>query len=82
MRLFASGSSAAGSAADSPKKSGGAAGKKVNMKAAFKEFEEREIARLKEENPGLKLSQLKERAFQAWQKSPENPTNQVAVELS
>ena len=60
---------------------GSGAGKKVNMKAAFKEFEEREIARLKEENPGLKLSQLKERAFQAWQKSPENPQNQ-AVDVS
>ena len=60
---------------------GGAGGKKVNMKAAFKEFEEREIARLKEENPGLKLSQLKERAFQNWQKSPENPTN-AAVDVS
>ena len=50
-------------------------GKKVNAKVLFKAFEEAEIERLKAENPGLKLSQLKERAFQAWQKSPENPAN-------
>ena len=56
-------------------------GKKVNLKAAFAAFEEREIVRLKEENPGLKLSQYKERAFKAWEKSPENPTN-AAVDLS
>ena len=50
---------------------------------ARSEYEEREIARLKDENPGLKLSQLKERAFASWQKSPENPKNQEgAVELS
>ena len=54
---------------------GGAGGKKVNMKAAFKEFEEREIVRLKEENPGLKLSQYKEMVWKAWQKSEENPMN-------
>ena len=54
---------------------------KVNLKAAHAAFEEREIARLKDENPGLKLSQYKERAFKAWEKSPENPANQ-AVELS
>jgi len=58
-----------------------AGGKKVNLKAAYLAFEEREIARLKEENPGLKLSQYKERAHNNWQKSPENPSNQ-AVELS
>jgi len=45
-------------------------------KAAFKAYEEREIPRMREENPGLKLSQIKERIFQAWQKSPENPLNQ------
>ena len=56
---------------------GGGSTKKVNLKAAFAEFEEREIARLKAENPGLKLSQLKERAFKAWEKSPDNPANQV-----
>lgn len=40
------------------------------------DIQEREIPRMREENPGLKLSQIKERIFQAWQKSPENPMNQ------
>ena len=61
--------------------SGGGDGKKVNAKVLFKAFEEAEIERLKADNPGLKLSQLKERAFQAWQKSPENPAN-FAPEIS
>ena len=61
--------------------SSGGGGKKVNLKAAYLAFEEREIFRLKQENPGLKLSQYKERAHQAWQKSPENPANQ-AVDVS
>jgi len=30
------------------------------------------------ENPGLRLSQLKERLFKQWQKAPENPMNQGA----
>ena len=45
--------------------------------AEFKKFEEAEMARLKLDQPGLKLSQYKERCWQAWQKSPENPMNQV-----
>mmetsp|Transcript_11217 Transcript_11217/g.18324 ORF Transcript_11217/g.18324 Transcript_11217/m.18324 type:complete len:307 (+) Transcript_11217:14-934(+) len=45
-------------------------------KALFRSYEEREMARLRAENPKLKRSQLKERIFAAWQKSPENPMNQ------
>ena len=48
-------------------------GKRVNLKAAYKEYEERELARVKEDQPGLKLSQYKEIVYKAWQKSPENP---------
>ncbi|EOD19839.1 hypothetical protein EMIHUDRAFT_458662 [Emiliania huxleyi CCMP1516] len=55
---------------------GGGGPKRVNRKALYKEFEERELARLKEENPGLKLSQLKERVSKAWEKSPDNPDNE------
>mmetsp|Transcript_32088 Transcript_32088/g.80747 ORF Transcript_32088/g.80747 Transcript_32088/m.80747 type:complete len:206 (-) Transcript_32088:479-1096(-) len=44
-------------------------------KAAFKAYEEREIPVVRAENPGLKLSQVKEIIFKAWQKSPENPVN-------
>ena len=49
---------------------------------AGSEFEEQEIARLKADNPGLKLSQLKERAFKNWDKHPDNPKNQEAVDVS
>mmetsp|Transcript_31059 Transcript_31059/g.60684 ORF Transcript_31059/g.60684 Transcript_31059/m.60684 type:complete len:209 (+) Transcript_31059:145-771(+) len=48
-------------------------------KAAFKAYEEREIPVVRAENPGLKLSQVKEIIFKAWQKSPENPVNMAAM---
>jgi hypothetical protein len=44
-------------------------------KAAFREHEQRELVRLRDERPGLKLSQYKELIFKAWQKAPENPMN-------
>ena len=47
------------------------------MKAAFAAFEERELPRLKEENPQLRLSQLKQLLKKEWMKSPENPMNQL-----
>ena len=43
------------------------------MKAAYAAFMERELAVLKQEKPGLKLSQYKDQLHKAWQKSPENP---------
>lgn len=43
------------------------------MKALFNAFSERMLPQLKEEMPGLKLSQYKERIFDAWKTSPENP---------
>eukprot|EP00210_Caulerpa_lentillifera_P002566 g2461.t1 len=46
-------------------------------KAAYKTFYERELAELKEEKPGLKLSQYKDLIFKRWLKSPDNPMNQV-----
>jgi hypothetical protein len=46
-------------------------------KAAFKAYEEIQLPILKEEHPGLRLSQLKELLFKNWQKAPENPFNQV-----
>ena len=48
----------------------------VNLKVLYKEYEERELGRLKVDFPGLKLSQYKERCWAAWQKSPENPMNE------
>lgn len=47
------------------------------MKAAYAEFEERVMPRLKAENPTLRLSQLKQLLRQDWLKSPENPMNQM-----
>jgi hypothetical protein len=45
------------------------------MKAAYAMFEEQELPRLKEERPGLKMSQYKEALHKAFQKSPMNPQN-------
>uniref|UniRef100_A0A7S2X902 Coiled-coil domain-containing protein n=1 Tax=Lotharella oceanica TaxID=641309 RepID=A0A7S2X902_9EUKA len=45
-------------------------------KALYRAYETREMERLRAENPKLKRSQLKERIFDAWKKSPENPMNQ------
>lgn len=49
------------------------------FKAALAAFEERELPRFKQENPGLRLSQLKELIYKAFQKSPENPFNQANI---
>lgn len=45
------------------------------MKAAYNAFEERELPRLKQENPNMRLSQLKQLLKKEWMKSPENPMN-------
>lgn len=49
------------------------------MEAAYKRFEEIEMPLLKQQNPGLKHSQLKERLFRIWKKSPQNPLNQAHI---
>ncbi|XP_007443910.1 coiled-coil domain-containing protein 124 isoform X1 [Python bivittatus] len=46
------------------------------MKAAFSAFEEVNLPRLKQENPNMRLSQLKQLLKKEWMKSPENPMNQ------
>ena len=51
--------------------------KSKNLKVLFNEFSERETPKIRADNPGLKLSQVKERVFRAWEKSPDNPKNQV-----
>ena len=43
------------------------------MKAAFAAFEERELPRLKAENPNLRMSQLKQQLQKEWMKSSDNP---------
>ena len=46
------------------------------MKASYKAFEEAHLPALKQENPTLKLSQLKQMLKKDWNKSPDNPLNQ------
>lgn len=49
------------------------------VRAAYLEFEERELPRLKQENPNLRLSQLKQMLKKDWMKSPENPLNAAYI---
>ncbi|KAG1672925.1 hypothetical protein FOA52_012370 [Chlamydomonas sp. UWO 241] len=49
------------------------------MKVAWKEYEEANIPIMKEDKPGLKMSQYREMVWKAWQKAPENPMNQAAA---
>ncbi|XP_034171463.1 coiled-coil domain-containing protein 124 [Osmia lignaria lignaria] len=46
------------------------------VKAAYASFEERMMPIIKEQNPTLRLSQLKQILKKEWMKSPENPLNQ------
>ncbi|KAH9505154.1 hypothetical protein Btru_059698 [Bulinus truncatus] len=46
------------------------------MRAAYTEFEESRLQILKQENPNLRLSQLKQIIKKEWMKSPDNPLNQ------
>ena len=52
------------------------------MKAAYNAFEERELPRLKQENPNLRLSQLKQLLKKEWMKSPENPMNMAFTQYN
>ena len=47
----------------------------MNMKAAYAAFEEEELPTLREECPGLKLSQYKDMLSKKWKKHPTNPAN-------
>ncbi|PNW73363.1 hypothetical protein CHLRE_14g629500v5 [Chlamydomonas reinhardtii] len=49
------------------------------MKAAWKAYEERMLPQLKEEKPGLKMSQYKDMLWKTWQKAPDNPLNAAAL---
>lgn len=51
-----------------------------SRKAQYARFCDNLLPQLKEEYPGLKLSQYQERMFDAWKKSPENPDNQVGIQ--
>jgi hypothetical protein len=54
----------------------GGTGIHMSTKGLFKAYEARMMPEIKEDYPGLKLSQIKEKIFQKWKKSPENPANQ------
>ena len=54
----------------------GGTGIHTSAKGLFKAYEARMMSEIKEDYPGLKLSQIKEKIFQKWKKSPENPANQ------
>ncbi len=43
--------------------------------AAFAAFEQRELPRLRQENPNMRLSQVKQMLRKDWMKSPDNPMN-------
>ncbi|CAL4095425.1 unnamed protein product, partial [Meganyctiphanes norvegica] len=45
------------------------------MAGAFRAFEEARMPHVKKENPGMRLSQLKQMIRKEWQKSPDNPIN-------
>mmetsp|Transcript_51669 Transcript_51669/g.82088 ORF Transcript_51669/g.82088 Transcript_51669/m.82088 type:complete len:194 (-) Transcript_51669:199-780(-) len=47
----------------------------TNRATNFKEFEERMIAELAREKPGMKMSQIKEHVMKKWARSSENPRN-------
>lgn len=47
------------------------------MRAAYLEFEEENLERLKKENPNMRLSQIKQLLKKEWQKSPKNPMNKI-----
>mmetsp|Transcript_36082 Transcript_36082/g.70995 ORF Transcript_36082/g.70995 Transcript_36082/m.70995 type:complete len:259 (-) Transcript_36082:8-784(-) len=57
---------------------GGDGAPALSRKAMFKAYEERMMLEMKQDYSGLKLSQIKEKIFLKWKKSPDNPANQAA----
>ncbi|KAG1736885.1 uncharacterized protein EDB91DRAFT_1055360 [Suillus paluster] len=49
------------------------------FKAAFEAYKDRELPILKEEHPGLRLQQYQDLLHKQFQKSPDNPFNQVTI---
>ncbi|KZT18842.1 DUF1014-domain-containing protein [Neolentinus lepideus HHB14362 ss-1] len=49
------------------------------FKAAFEAYKERELPNIRSEHPGLRLQQYQDLLYKQFQKSPENPFNQVTV---
>jgi hypothetical protein len=57
---------------------GGDAHPEKRRKAAYLTFEAAMLPQLREEYPGLKLQQYQQKIFKLWEKSPDNPMNQVS----
>eukprot|EP00053_Salpingoeca_punica_P004471 m.49308 g.49308 ORF g.49308 m.49308 type:complete len:213 (-) comp12809_c0_seq1:361-999(-) len=51
--------------------------KMEKQKSLFAQFSEEMTPQIQAENPGLKLSQVRERVKRAWSRSPANPANQA-----
>lgn len=51
-----------------------------SSKALYNEFVARMLPAVKDDYPGLRLTQYKEKVWQLWKKSPDNPANQAPVE--
>ncbi|KIM49567.1 hypothetical protein M413DRAFT_438758 [Hebeloma cylindrosporum] len=49
------------------------------FKGALEAYQERELPNIRKEHPGLRLQQYKELLYKQFQKSPENPFNQVTI---
>lgn len=49
------------------------------MEAAYNKFEQIQLPLLKQQYPGLRHSQLKERLYRLWKKSPDNPMNKPHI---
>jgi len=52
------------------------------FKAAYNAYVERELPNIRAEQPGLRLQQYKDLLYKQFQKSPDNPFNQVTVEYN
>jgi hypothetical protein len=50
-----------------------------SAKALYNEYEARTLPVVKDDYPGLRLTQYKEKVWNMWKKSSENPANQVPV---
>jgi len=57
----------------------GSVDKEKRVRVTYAAFEEKNLPDVRAENPSLKLSQLKELVWKMWQKSPENPINQIQI---
>jgi hypothetical protein len=56
---------------------GGAQSQAKSAKALYNEFEERMLPEVKADYAGLRLTQYKEKVWNLWKKSPDNPANQA-----